>query len=112
MKYTLDLSPKLNVSAPSITGAQIAAPASPRLLAWQPSTWPATPTAVGEKFVFTLKQIFEESILGEIANVVSDATKCNVDLQHRGHLVRLSLICALEPISSAADRVDNRVSLR
>jgi hypothetical protein len=40
-----------------------------------------------------VKKIFEESILGEIANVVSDATKCNGYLQYRGHVVAISLMC-------------------
>lgn len=101
MKYKLDLSPKLDVSAPSITGARdVGKPQPPTFVAWQPSTWPAAPTALDEKFVFTLKRIFEESILGEIANVISDAQAQNGDLQHRGHVVAIALLCALDAISS------------
>lgn len=113
MKYKLNLSPKLDLSAPPITGAQIgAAPQPPQFVAWQPSTWPATPPAVDERFVFTLKRIFEESILGEIANVISDATKCNGDLQHRGHVVAISLMCALDAIASYGYRGEKGVYLR
>jgi hypothetical protein len=113
MKYKLDLSPKLDLSAPPITGARIgAAPQPPIFFAWQPSTWPATPTAVDERFVFTLKRIFEESILGEIANVISDATKCNGDLQYRGHVVAISLMCALDAIASYGYRGEKGVHLR
>jgi hypothetical protein len=101
MKYKLDLSPKLDISAPSITGApDVGKPQPAGFVAWQPSTWPAAPTAVDEKFVLTLKRIFEESILGEIANVISDAQAQNGDLQHRGHVVAIALLCALDAISS------------
>ena len=101
MKYKLNLGPKLDVSAPPITGAQIRATPQPLpFVAWQPSTWPPTPPAVDAQFIFSLKRIFEESILSEIANVVSDATKCNGDLQHRGHVVAIALMCALDAIAS------------
>lgn len=101
MKYKLDLSPKLDVSVPSITGAPgVGEPQPTGFVAWQPSTWPEAPTAVDERFVFTLKRIFEESILGEIANVISDAQAQNGDLQHRGHVVAIALLCALDAISS------------
>ena len=101
MKYKLDLSSKLDLSASPITGAPIGIALQPvQFLAWQPSTWPVAPTTVDEGFVFTLKRIFEDSILGEIANVISDATKCNGDLQHRGHVVAISLMCALDAISA------------
>lgn len=101
MKYKLDLSPKFNVLAPPITGApDVGQPHPNDLIAWQPSTWPGAPTAVDEKFIFTLKRIFEESILGEIENVISDAQAQNGDLRHRGHVVAIALLCALDAISS------------
>jgi len=100
MKYKLNLSPKLDVSAPPITGAQVATPASPQFIARQPSTWPATPAQVDERFIYALKRIVEESILGEIGNVIADVQKCNGDLQHRGHVVAISLMCALDAIST------------
>jgi len=44
--------------------------------------------------------IFKESILDEIGNVIEDAKKSNGDLQHRGHVVALAMMCALEAISA------------
>lgn len=100
MKYKLDFSPKLDLSAPAVTGTVVRA--APRLgfVAWQPSTWPIAPSAVDEEFIQTLKRIFEDSILGEISNVIADVKKSNGDLQHRGHVVAISLMCALDAISS------------
>jgi hypothetical protein len=91
-----------------VTGAFISTPASgfatvpaaPMFYAWQPSTWPNVPTTVDDAFIENLKRIFEDSILGEISNVISDAKKSNGDLQHRGHVVAISLMCAVDAISS------------
>lgn len=99
MKYKLDFSRRLDVSAPPVTGAVVAAPPLV-FIAWQPSTWPAAPSAVDEKFIYALKRIFEESILGEIGNVIADVQKSNGDLQHRGHVIAISLMCALDAIAS------------
>lgn len=100
MRYKLDLSPKLDVSSPPITGAPVGvAPALP-FIAWQPSTWPPAPAAVDEAFVDNLKHIFEESILSEINNVISDAHNSVGSLEHRGHVVAIALLCALDAISS------------
>lgn len=100
MKYKLDFSPKLDLSSPPVTGAIVGTPIPPRLLAWRPSTWPVTPAAVDEKFIFTLKRIFEDSILGEIENVMSDVQQVHRDLEHRGHVIAIALMCALTAISS------------
>src|SRR6266851_10155796 len=100
MKYKLDFSPKVNVSSPPVTGAVVSASLQPVFVAWQPSTWPAVPSAVDEKFIYTLKRIFEDSILGEISNVIADVRKSNGDLQHRGHVIAISLMCALDAIAS------------
>jgi hypothetical protein len=100
MLYKLDFSPKFNVLSPSITGAIVSASPLPAFVAWQPSTWPATPSAVDDKFVLTLKGIFEESMLGEINNVIEDVHKSNGDLEHRGHVVAIALMCALDAIAS------------
>jgi hypothetical protein len=40
------------------------------------------PTAVDEGFIFTLKRTFEESILGEIGNVIAD-----VQQRHPGVII-------------------------
>jgi len=101
MKYKLDLSEKLDVSSPPVTGApDVGKPRPPTCVAWQPSTWPAVPAAVDRAFVENLKRIFEESILSEINNVISDANKTVGSLQHRGHVVAIALLCALDAISS------------
>ena len=90
MRYKLDLSPKLDVSAPSITGARWGRQRRSDSLPGSRVPGPATPSVVDEKFIYGLKRIFEDSILGEIANVISDAQKCNDDLQHRGHVVAIA----------------------
>ncbi|SRR6266446_3470791 len=100
MKYKLDFSPKVNVSSPPVTGAVVSASLQPVFVAWQPSTWPAVPSVMDEKFIYTLKRIFEDSILGEISNVIADVRKSNGDLQHRGHVIAISLMCALDAIAS------------
>lgn len=100
MKYhKLDFSPKMSLYSPSITGA-IVRVASPVFCAWQPSTWPVGPTSVDYQFIETLKQIFEESVLGEISNVIEDIQKSNGDLEHRGHVIAIALMCALDAIAS------------
>lgn len=100
LKYKLDFSAKIDVSAPSVTGSQVTGTPKPVFMAWQPSTWPVPPARVNEQFIDTLKRIFEESILGEIHNVINDAKERNGNLQHRGHVVAISLMCALDAISS------------
>lgn len=70
------------------------------VVAWQPSTWPAPPSTVDDEFICALKWIFEESILGEIGNVIADAHKSNGDLRYRGHVIAISLMCALDAIAS------------
>jgi hypothetical protein len=39
-------------------------------------------------------------MLGEISNVIGDVHKSNGDLQHRGHVVAIALMCALDAIAS------------
>jgi hypothetical protein len=75
-------------------------PAQAPLAAWQPSTWPIPPSKVDASFIETLKLIFDQSILCEIDNVVEDAHKSNGGLEHRGHVVAIALMCALDATSS------------
>jgi hypothetical protein len=98
MKYKLDLAPKASLYARPVTGA-IVTP-TPIFFAWLPSTWPPTPPAVGEEFIYTLKQIFEESILGEISNVLEDVHKANGSLRNRGHVLAIAMLSALDAIAS------------
>jgi hypothetical protein len=86
-----------SLAAPSITGA-IVAPQS-GFYAWEPSTWPQPPKKVDDGFIETLRTIFDDSMLGEIDNVIEDAQKSNGDLQHRGHVIAIALLCALDTVS-------------
>lgn len=74
---------------------------------WQPSTWPKPPAKVNESFINDLRKIFRESMLEEINNVMEDAKTVNGDLQHRGHVVGVALMCALDAVSSYGYRGKN-----
>ena len=89
--------------SPSVppTGDSLDAVAEQRpFRSWQPSTWPPPPAKVDPAFIAVLATIINESILDEIGNVIQDISKSNGDLQHRGHVVALALMCALEAISA------------
>jgi hypothetical protein len=109
MQYKKAAPETVSVAVPSVTGANIVPQAvggSPAFYSWKPSTWP-THTKFTPAFLETLEQIFYESMLGEIANVIADIKKSNGDLQHRGHVVAISLMCALDAISSYPYRKHN-----
>jgi hypothetical protein len=55
---------------------------------------------VNTAFIETLQTVFRDAILGEIKNVITDAQASNGDLQHRGHVIGIALMCALDAISS------------
>lgn len=92
---------------PPVTGALVGA-ALPiggvKLIPWQPSTWPPAPAAVDADFIATLKTIIQQSILDEIDNVIGDAKAHNGNLEHRGHVVAIALMCALDAISAYGNR--------
>jgi hypothetical protein len=98
MKYPTQLSTSVNAS----TGAHAVRIVSAKttIFAWLPSTWPPAPHAVDKRFVITLKSIFDDSMLLEINNVIEDAQARNGGLQHRGHVVAIALMCALDAISA------------
>jgi hypothetical protein len=78
MKYKKSVIPSLSVRP--VTGAQIGSiPAPSALVPWQPSTWPSAPSALDARFVRDLDQIFRESVLEEIENVIKDAEARNGD---------------------------------
>ncbi len=85
----------LNVSAPSVTGAIVGS--TNQYYAWQPSTWPDAPKSWTREFATTVRSIIDESILNEINNVIADAKG---NLEHRGFVVAIALMCALDAISS------------
>ena len=95
----VDVTPSL--TSPAVSGANIVplTPAS-TFRPWQPSTWPKPPAKVNKAFIEELRKIFCESMLEEISNVIKDSTQANGDLQHRGHVVGISLMCALDALSS------------
>ncbi len=84
-----------SVSVLSATGAIV--PGSAAFHAWQPSTWPKAPSKWDVGLIATIRQIFDESILNEIDNVIKDA---GGNLEHRGHVVAIASLCALDAISS------------
>ena len=69
---------------------------------WQPSTWPEAPNAWDPEFMHVVVAIFDETIVREIENVIADVLKSNGSLAHRGHVVALSLLCAIDTVSSYA----------
>lgn len=89
---------EFSVAAPAVTGA-VVGKTQPSFPAWQPSTWPQAPDQFDDEFINTLRTIFNDSILGEIDNVIRDIQRSNGDLQHRGHVVAIALLCAVDAIS-------------
>jgi hypothetical protein len=69
---------------------------------WQPSTWPTPPVSYNAEFAETLGIIISETMLNEIGNVISDAHKVNGGLEHRGHVVVLAILCAVDSIAAYA----------
>jgi uncharacterized protein YqkB len=68
--------------------------------AWQPSTWPIPPENYSDEFKNILQITFRDSVINEIENVINDAPT----LEHRGHVVALSILCAIDTVSSYAFR--------
>src|SRR4051812_42655596 len=98
MIYKLDLAPLEPFASPPASGS-----GSPvqivQFVPWQPSSWPEAPFD-GHEFAMVLKRIFEVSMLMEINNVIEDAMRNQYGLEHRGHVLAISLLCALDAISS------------
>jgi len=89
-----------SVSVPPVTGAMVGAAFVP----WQPSTWPQAPRVFDQAFCDTLRKIFQETMLDELRNVVDDIKGANAEspfpLEHRGHVVAVACMCALDAIAS------------
>lgn len=98
MKYKNPTTPSLTV--PSVTGAMI----GKDFVAWQPCTWPPAPRQFNQDFFDRLQKIFQESMLDELRNVIQDIQNANAasafPLEHRGHVVAVAYMCALDAISS------------
>jgi hypothetical protein len=99
MIYRLDLTPLSPLASLSVSGAIVTAADVAQFVPWQPSQWPSAPIGDHE-FVMVLKKIFEQSMLIEIQNVINDATAINGSIEHRGHVLAISMLCALDAISS------------
>lgn len=98
MLYKLDLKSVSPLESPPASG--FGSPADVvQFVPWQPSAWPNAPLN-DQEFAKLLKRIFEVSMLMEINNVIEDATARNGSLEHRGHVIAVSLLCALDAISS------------
>ena len=98
MVYKLDLRSLSPLASPLASGFGSLADIV-QFVPWQPSAWPDAPSDHHE-FAMVLKRIFEVSMLMEINNVIEDATARNGSLEHRGHVLAISLLCALDAISS------------
>jgi hypothetical protein len=98
VNYKLDLRPLSPLASPPVSGFSSLADVV-QFVPWQPSAWPDAPSNQHE-FAIVLKRIFEVSMLMEINNVIEDATARNGSLEHRGHVLAISLLCALDAISS------------
>lgn len=97
--YQLDLKPLPLLASLPVSGAFVTAADVVQFVPWQPSRWPDAPNDDHE-FVMVLKRIFEQSILIEIKSVIEDATARNGNVEHRGHVLAISMLCALDAISS------------
>jgi hypothetical protein len=75
---------------------------------WQPSTWPKTPDKYNREFQNILETIFKKTLILEIRNVINDAPT----IEHRGHVITLSILCAIDALSSYACSDLEKVGLR
>lgn len=75
---------------------------------WQPSSWPEAPKDWEGEFGSALKFIIDETMMKEIENVFQDVLNQNEDrpnpLAHRGHVLLVALLCAVDTLSSYAYR--------
>jgi ketosteroid isomerase-like protein len=97
--YQLDLKSLPLLASLPVSGAVVSAADIVQFVPWQPSRWPDMPDD-DHDFVMVLKRIFEQSILIEIKSVIEDATARNGNVEHRGHVLAISMLCALDTISS------------
>ena len=88
-------------SSISASGAYVV-PEQLGTFAWLPSTWPSPPSVPDEAFIESLAAIFQTGMLDEIENVIEDAFARNGSLEHRGHVIGISMMCALDSLSRFA----------
>jgi voltage-gated potassium channel len=101
-----------NFMAPSLTGSQ--GPGQWPFTPWQPGTWPAAPSKFNQPFYETLKRIFQETMEDELQNVVDDVQRANstsaFPLEHRGHVIAVAYMCALDALSAYGYKNKRRVA--
>ncbi len=72
---------------------------------WLPSTWPSAPSSWDPDFKTVLRRIFDETVTGELRNVVADVQKVTGGhLAFRGHVIAVGLMCAIDAAASYAYR--------
>ena len=72
------------------------------LIPWIPTTWPEEPQ------IAIIKEIFDTTIFLEIDNILKDIENSSHEgLNHRGHILSIVLLCAVDTISSYASREEN-----
>lgn len=71
-----------------------------QFVAWQPSTWPNIDSLSAPEFVEVMRKIFDTTIIGEIKNVIDDILKNNSNLEQRGHVIAIVLMCATDTLCS------------
>ncbi len=69
-------------------------------ISWQSSTWPDKLPSDGHELTLVIKRIFEGAIFAEINNVIEDAIIRTKNLDGRGFVVCVSMLCALDAISA------------
>jgi len=103
MKYKRQRHTSISTANAAASGADVGPlPTDAEFLPWRPSTWPAAPLTFQNDFQMVIERIVRETIIGEIGNVVGDICKSNGDLQHRGHVVAIAMLCAVDTLSSYA----------
>lgn len=69
---------------------------------WQPSTWPEPPAEWNEDFGKQFRWIVESTVVSEVENVIGDVLRSNGSVVHRGHVLLIALLCAIDSLSSYA----------
>lgn len=111
--YKIMRYPKFDTSGTSITGSPIFASSTPitgsplltssvGFIPWQPSSWPEAPTVFDKDIHNILEIIFKKTVTGEIDNVISDAIEVNRSIEHRGHVIAIAQLCAIDTLASYA----------
>jgi hypothetical protein len=85
--------------SPGATGYAVQSDIVSGIVPWQPATWPNY-SVWNSSLIDVLKTIIQESLFEEIDNVIADAMATVGNLQRRGHVVAIGLMCALDSIAA------------